>query len=44
MTRVPRRIAVAVCLSLLAACATNPATGRRQVMLVSEAQAASSVG
>ncbi|PYQ50564.1 MAG: peptidase M48 [Acidobacteria bacterium] len=38
MTRVPRRIAVAVCLSLLAACATNPATGRRQVMLVSEAQ------
>jgi predicted Zn-dependent protease len=33
-----RRLAVAVSLALLAACATNPATGRRQIMLVGEAQ------
>jgi predicted Zn-dependent protease len=38
MRRVPRRPAAVVLLSLLAACATNPATGRRQIMLVSEAQ------
>lgn len=31
-------LASAASLSLFAACATNPATGRRQVMLVSEAQ------
>ena len=33
-----RRVPSAVLLALLAACATNPATGRRQVILVSEAQ------
>src|SRR6266550_4084593 len=34
----PRTLVRSLCLALLAACATNPATGRRQVMLVSEAQ------
>jgi len=38
MRRLRGRIAAVVCLTLLAACATNPATGRRQIMLVSEAQ------
>ncbi len=39
MSRLRGRIGAAVCLiALLAACATNPATGRRQIMLVSEAQ------
>jgi predicted Zn-dependent protease len=33
-----RRQAAIAALALLTACATNPATGRRQVMLVSEAQ------
>src|SRR4029450_744259 len=33
-----RRLAAAVSLSLIAACATNPATGKKQIMLVGEAQ------
>lgn len=35
-----RRIAALTSMVLLAACATNPATGRRQLMLVSESQEA----
>jgi hypothetical protein len=31
-------VSVSLCLVLAMACATNPATGRRQIMLVSEAQ------
>ena len=33
-----RRLAAAVSLSLICACATNPATGKKQIMLVGEAQ------
>src|SRR6267378_2755127 len=33
-----RTFAAAAALALIAACATNPATGRRQIMLVGEAQ------
>ena len=33
-----RRLAAAVSLALISACATNPATGKKQIMLVGEAQ------
>jgi predicted Zn-dependent protease len=33
-----RRLAAAVSLALVSACATNPATGKKQIMLVGEAQ------
>jgi predicted Zn-dependent protease len=33
-----RRLAAAVSLALISGCATNPATGKRQIMLVGEAQ------
>src|SRR6266849_9307631 len=33
-----RALVSVLCLALVDACATNPATGRRQIMLVSEAQ------
>ena len=33
-----KRVAMALGLALLVACATNPATGRRQLILMSEAE------
>ena len=33
-----RTLAAAVSLALISGCATNPATGKRQIMLVGEAQ------
>jgi predicted Zn-dependent protease len=38
MRHATRPVVPVLALALLAACATNPATGRRQIMLVSEAQ------